>query len=169
MSIVLTPIARKPKLGFSIDSIVGGNTNKRDELERSTGIRDRRSPGCNCGSPPGKPSNMSPPPVVTHPALLPTNAAAAATVYTCRMNPALPPSAAAAAAAAGLAHFPTGFPPESLPLPPQFQLQHPDAAAAAVLMENYLRPQIHRDTYPLYPWLFPRGKHGFLPFILQIS
>ncbi|CAM1296739.1 EMX2 (predicted) [Pycnogonum litorale] len=191
MSVILTPIARKPKLGFSIDSIVGNRDEHRrqnpepenlhrtvnerlsppqQQQQQRTGHNGRRgridrcnSPACSCGSPrrspkPAEPAVSCRSSEATFPTVHKTDVQNTMLPAFCRINtsPQTIPC---------FTNFPmAGIAPDTLPLHPQFGFPTPEAQ---MLMEGYLRPPIHRDAYPLYPWLFPRGHHapGFLlPF-----
>ncbi|RZF48926.1 hypothetical protein LSTR_LSTR017156 [Laodelphax striatellus] len=155
MPLAPTPIAAvpsKPKIGFSIDSIVGsrGGSPSRSDGEQSAASD---SP---IGSQRSRSPSLSPPPTVVRPSALPPPGAFAKSLYM-HQPPPHPP---------GLVHH-AEHQHHQLALAAAAAAQHFQAANLAAALNAQgppppgpLGPPGHhpppRDTYPLYPWLLSR-------------
>ncbi|CAB3378123.1 Hypothetical predicted protein [Cloeon dipterum] len=161
--LVPTPVggvpSSKPKIGFSIDSIVGMPDSSP---ANSTNSEPSPSPQSSSERPPSRTANTPPSHSVVRPAASRDAAAALFAASFPETHPALAAHfqanlAAAlahqqAAAANGGGGLPSSGPPP--PLHHHQAMHHPHGPPPVFLPQHHQMP---RDSYPLYPWLLSRN------------
>ncbi|XP_050428612.1 homeotic protein empty spiracles-like [Adelges cooleyi] len=168
IQVAATPMIVKPKIGFSIESIVGAGSRSPTRSEGSSVAPDESEACSSAAGSPLNPGSVSPPP--------PTSQTARRHESPHRhhqqQQTVFKPSALSAAGYGSAAQLAKGLQYVHEPLTPPPQAPHPHhpfafaAAAAAAAAAHHFQPNPHhpqhhqatRDTYPLYPWLLSR--HG---------
>ncbi|XP_050534401.1 homeotic protein empty spiracles-like [Daktulosphaira vitifoliae] len=165
IQVAATPMIVKPKIGFSIESIVGAGSRSPTRSEGSSVAPDESEPCSSGAGSPLNPGSVSPPPSSQSRRNEPHRQHQ-------QQQTVFKPSALTAAGYGSAAHLAKGLQYVHEPLTPPPQAPHPHhpfafaAAAAAAAAAHHFQPNPHhpqhhqaaRDTYPLYPWLLSR--HG---------